>query len=62
MLTIFAILYLLVDLLYIDNITAMADCMILESQINGDKYLIERGAFEMTYEKNNPTTESNDKE
>lgn len=36
--------------------------MILESQINGDKYLIERGAFEMTYEKNNPTTESNDKE
>lgn len=44
--------------------TGGADCMIVESQINGDKYLIERGAFEMTYEKNNPTTESesNDKE
>ena len=41
--------------------TGGADCMILESQINGDKYLIERGAFEMTYEKNNPTAESNDK-
>ena len=38
--------------------TGGADCMILESQINGDKYLIARGAFEMTYEKNNPTTES----
>jgi len=25
--------------------------MIVESQVNGDKYLIERGAFEMTYEK-----------
>ena len=43
-LTFFAILYLLVDLLY------------------GDRYLIEIGAFEMTYEKNNPTAESNDKE
>lgn len=42
--------------------TGGADCMILESQINGDRYLIERGAFEMTYEKNNPTAESNDKE
>ena len=31
-------------------------------EINGDKYLIERSAFEMTYEKNDPTTESNDKE
>jgi len=41
--------------------TGGADCMIVESQINGDKYLIERGAFEMTYEKNNPTAESNDK-
>ena len=39
--------------------TGGADCMIVESQINGDKYLIERSAFEMTYEKNNPTTESN---
>ena len=39
--------------------TGGADCMIVESQINGDRYLIERGAFEMTYEKNNPTTESN---
>ena len=42
--------------------TGGADCMIVESQINGDRYLIEIGAFEMTYEKNNPTTESNDKE
>lgn len=42
--------------------TGGADCIILESQINGDRYLIERGAFEMTYEKNNPTAESNDKE
>lgn len=39
--------------------TGGADCMIVESQINGDRYLIERGAFEMTYEKNNPTAESN---
>ena len=38
--------------------TGGADCMIVESQINGDRYLIERGAFEATYEKNNPTTES----
>jgi len=60
-LTFFAILYLLVDLLYIDNITATADCMIVESQVNGDRHLIEIGAFEMTYEKNNPTAESNDK-
>lgn len=42
--------------------TGGADCMIVESQINGDRYLIERGAFEMTYEKDNSTTESNDKE
>lgn len=42
--------------------TGGADCMIVESQINGDRYLIEIGAFEMTYEKNNPTAESNDKE
>lgn len=42
--------------------TGGADCMILESQINGDRYLIEIGAFEMTYEKNDPTAESNDKE
>lgn len=42
--------------------TGGADCMIVESQINGDRYLIERGAFEATYEKNNPTAESNDKE
>ena len=42
--------------------TGGADCMIVESQINGDRYLIERGAFEMTYEKNSPTAESNDKE
>ena len=41
--------------------TGGADCMIVESQINGDRYLIERGAFEMTYEKNDPTAESNDK-
>ena len=41
--------------------TGGADCMIVESQINGDRYLIERGAFEMTYKKNNPTAESNDK-
>lgn len=31
--------------------TGGADCMIVESQINGDRYLIERGAFEATYEK-----------
>ena len=42
--------------------TGGADCMIVESQINGDRYLIEIGAFEMTYEKNSPTAESNDKE
>lgn len=42
--------------------TGGADCMIVESQVNGDRYLIEIGAFEMTYEKNNPTAESNDKE
>ena len=42
--------------------TGGADCMIVESQINGDRYLIEIGAFEMTYEKDNPTAESNDKE
>ena len=42
--------------------TGGADCMIVESQINGDRYIVERGAFEMTYEKNGPTTESNDKE
>lgn len=42
--------------------TGGADCMIVESQINGDRYLIEIGAFEMTYEKNDPTAESNDKE
>ena len=42
--------------------TGGADCMIVESQVNGDKYLTERGAFEMTYEKNNPIAESNDKE
>ena len=42
--------------------TGGADCMIVESQINGDRYLIDRSAFEMTYEKNNSTTESNDKE
>lgn len=41
--------------------TGGADCMIVESQINGDRYLIEIGAFEMTYEKNGPTAESNDK-
>lgn len=41
--------------------TGGADCMIVESQINGDRYLIERGVFEMTYEKNSPTAESNDK-
>lgn len=41
--------------------TGGADCMIVESQTNGDRYLIEIGAFEMTYEKNDPTTESNDK-
>lgn len=41
--------------------TGGADCMIVESQINGDRYLIERGAFEMTYEKNNPTAESRNK-
>jgi len=41
--------------------TGRADCMIVESQINGDRYLIEIGAFEMTYEKNSPTAESNDK-
>jgi len=46
-------------LLYIDNIQLR---LIIESQINGDRYLIEIGAFEMTYEKNNPTAESNDKE
>ena len=39
-----------------------ADCWLAESQINGDRYLIERGAFEMTYKRNDPTTESNDKE
>lgn len=50
------------DLLYIDNTTATANCMIVESQVNGDRYLIEIGAFEMTYEKNSPTAESNDKE
>lgn len=42
--------------------TGGADCMIVESQINGDRYIVERGAFEMTYEKNGPTAESNDKE
>ena len=42
--------------------TGGADCMIVESQVNGDRYLIEIGAFEITYEKNNPTAESNDKE
>ena len=42
--------------------TGGADCMIVESQVNGDRYLIEIGAFEMTYKKNNPTAESNDKE
>ena len=42
--------------------TGGADCMIVESQINDDRYLIEIGAFEMTYEKDNSTTESNDKE
>lgn len=42
--------------------TGGADCMIVESQINGDRYLIERSAFEMTYEKNDSTAESNDKE
>ena len=42
--------------------TGRADCMIVESQVNGDRYLIERGAFEMTYKRNDPTTESNDKE
>ena len=42
--------------------TGGADCMIVESQIDGDRYLIEIGAFEMTYEKDNSTTESNDKE
>lgn len=42
--------------------TGGADCMIVESQINGDRYLIERGAFEMTYKRNDLTTESNDKE
>ncbi len=31
--------------------TGGADCMIVESQINGDRYLIEIGAFEATYEK-----------
>lgn len=41
--------------------TGGADCMIVESQINGDRYIVERGAFEMTYEKNDPTAESNDK-
>jgi len=46
-------------LLYIDNIQLR---LIVESQINGDRYLIERGAFEMTYKRNDPTTESNDKE
>ena len=29
--------------------------MIVESQINDDRYLIEIGAFEMTYEKDNST-------
>jgi len=42
--------------------TGGGGCMIVESQINGDRYLIERGAFEMTYKRNDPTTESNDKE
>lgn len=42
MLTFFAILYLLVDLLYINNIQLR---LIIESQINGDRYLIEIGAF-----------------
>ena len=42
--------------------TGRADCMIVESQINGDRYIVERSAFEMTYEKDNSTTESNDKE
>ena len=41
--------------------TGGADCMIVESQINGDRYIVERGAFEMTYEKNGPTAESNAK-
>ena len=42
--------------------TGGADCIIVESQINGYRYLIEIGAFEMTYKKNNPIAESNDKE
>lgn len=42
--------------------TAGADYMIVERQINGDRYFIEIGAFQMTYEKNNPTAESNDEE
>lgn len=37
--------------------TGGADCMIVESQINGDRYLVERGAFEATYKKDSQTAE-----